>query len=237
MTQHAILNNVEHADLKVRPLSRDNLDARKMCVSLSIGEFRSANRNLPIVYYYEPTQNQYFPMALLGFEKDENLFLSETGWAWGYIPAMLQKGPFNIGQQPSPSGELEQIVSIDLDNPSVNTASGQPIFLAQGGNSDYLLNVVSLLQHLSSEHDTTTQFCARMDELGLFEPFSLELELRQDHGLKLSGFFIINEEKLATLDAQILAELSQLGFLQAAYTSISSLSNLTSLVDMKKRLL
>ena len=36
--------------------------------------------------------------AILGFEDEENLFFSNGSWQPQYVPLMLQKGPFLIGE-------------------------------------------------------------------------------------------------------------------------------------------
>ena len=231
MTKHAILNNIEHANLKVKSLNNLTPAAQQMCVSLTISELRPANRNLVIVYYYE--NQQYHPMALLGFEKDENLYVSDTGWIGGYQPAILQKGPFSVGKTLNDEQQEQLIISVDMDDARVNEVDGQPAFLVFGGQSDYLIHITNLLEKLYTEREPTLAYCQALNSLDLFEPLTLNFETAPEHGLSVSGFYVINEEKLVNLPGKQLATLSQSGYLMYAYMSIASLSNLSALIDVK----
>lgn len=234
MSNFAILNNVNHKDLKVDTKKSAAYGDNQMCVSLTLSELRDAQRDFPIVFHFDKASESYYPMAVLGFEKEENLFLSEAGWDNVFIPAMIEKGPFRIGRQEKSNGEEDLVISVDLDDPRVKESDGEPLFLPHGGNTDYTNHVAGVLNRLTSDRDATMAFCKQLAGLDLLKPLSLEFEVGNGEGIRLSGFYVIDEEKLTKLDPESLSALAKNGFLHGAYFTLSSLSNFGRLIERKK---
>ncbi|WP_163078876.1 SapC family protein, partial [Acinetobacter baumannii] len=59
-----------------------------------------------------------------------NLFLEGDRWISGHIPLSLQRGPFLIGLT---ADGAAPVIQIDLDDPRVGAADGEPLFLPHGG--------------------------------------------------------------------------------------------------------
>lgn len=235
MSEFVILNNQAHQNLKVITQCKAEYGDAQMAVSLTVGELREAQRDYPIVFHQDPSSKQVYPMALLGFEKQENLFLDNTDWRDDcYIPAIIKRGPFRIGRQEKSSGEDELIVSLDVQDPRVNSEAGSALFLPHGGNSDYTDSISNTLFRLASERQPTDHFCNQLIEAQLLEELSVEVPLDGENSLKLTGFYCINEEKLASVDGETLAKWNQSGFLQAAYFCTASFASFPRLVALKQ---
>ena len=117
MTNTAVLNNVDHHDLKFIPPSAPT-DADKVNQVLVFPtEFPEVQREFPI-FFRKGQDGAFQPVALLGLDKDENLFLGPKGWRTRYIPAIITRGPFLIGL-PSPDNPQAQgqgaMIQVDLD--------------------------------------------------------------------------------------------------------------------------
>ena len=99
MSNFAILNKTAHKDTKViTDRSADLGDKVKFVMTFPL-EFRNVQSNYPIFFIKDGDTGQFYPIALFGFEKDENLFLSDAGWDASYIPMMVKRQPFLIGFQ------------------------------------------------------------------------------------------------------------------------------------------
>ena len=61
------------------------------------------------------------------------------------------------------------------------------------------------------------------------------MQLRNGRQHSLEGFLTINEEKLAALDGEVLADLSRRGALHAAYMALASLANIPKLIELKNQ--
>src|SRR4029078_4512110 len=95
MTNRVLLNNVDHKDLRVA--LRHGADFGDAVNQLLIfpTEFEEVQREFPILFRREEN-GAYQCVALLGLDRDENLFLGEDGWLSRYVPALQQRGPFSI---------------------------------------------------------------------------------------------------------------------------------------------
>ena len=100
MTRHAMLNNVTHKDLRVITRHGAEFGDNIGSVPTFPTEYADVQREYPIFFRKDQDSGEFQSMVLLGFGKDENLFLTEDGrWDASYIPGVVARGPFLIGFQ------------------------------------------------------------------------------------------------------------------------------------------
>lgn len=235
MTNFVLLDPKEHAKVKViTERSAEYGDNVKFAMTFPF-EFRNIQSCYPILFQKDAGSGKFFPLALFGFENDENLFLTERGWNAPYIPIMITRQPFLIGFQDNPDSpdEKRAIVSIDMDNPRVNESQGEELFPAQGGTSEFLQRVTGNLELIHQAHVHSERFVQALIEYDLLESFTLEIELKDGSGNQLIGFYTINEDSLRQLGGPALARLNEQGFLQPIFMALASLSSLRNLIDLK----
>ncbi len=235
MPNHALLNNAEHAELKVITERAARYGDGIMHSPVFPFELRNVQACYPIVFRQDAADN-FSLLALFGFEQGENLFLDEfRGWCAPYIPAMVRREPFLIGYQQA-DGEGSQrirLLSIDLDHPRVSTEHGEPLFQPLGGHTPFLENMADLLEsiYLGLEHGRT--FVAALRRHDLLESMTLEIELQDGSRNQLIGFHCLDEEKIQGLSAEALGELQANGFLMPMFMVLASLGNLQALAERK----
>ncbi len=238
MTKHAILNNIAHKDLRVITRYGADFGDSVGTVPTYPTEYGDVQREYPIFFRKDPSTGEYQSIALLGFEKNENLFLEEGRWNASYVPGIVARGPFLIGfQEQQIEGELrkEPVIHVDLDHPRISQTEGQPVFLPQGGNSPYLDHVAAVLRGIRDGLEISKAMFAAFAELDLIEPVKVEIKLSAEEGYSLVGLHTINREKLAALDGASLEKLNKSGFLQGAFLVIASMNNVKKLMGMKQR--
>lgn len=235
MADFALLNNVDHQDVRVitdrSPRYGDNV----MLALTFPFEFRNVQAHYPILFQSDASGGHY-PVALFGFEKDENLFLDEGGWHAGYVPAMIQREPFLIGfQENAQAGEggRTRVLSLDMDHPRVNTVAGEPLFQPLGGRTPFLDNAANLLEtiYLGIEHNKA--FVAALQEHDLLEALTFEIALKDGTRNQLLGFHCLVEEKVQALSGTTLGELNEKGHLMPMFMALASLANVERLVELK----
>lgn len=239
MANHAVLNVVEHKDLRVNTAYGAEWGDAVMGVLAIPSEFHSLQADYPIFLQRDSRSGKFLPMAIFGFEEGENLYLEGDQWQASYVPLMIRRGPFLIGFQggkPGMGGDDEptMVISIDLDNPRLGT-EGEPLFQPSGINTQYTEEVAQILQQIDQGQAAIEQFCAALAEQDLIEPFSLGVRLDSGRKHELKGFYSINEEKLALLDAPVLADFSRRGILLGAYMLVASMANIPRLIALKNR--
>ena len=234
MAKPVLLNNVEHKDLRVITARGAQYGDSQMAVVAALNEFRDLQACFPIVFHQTSNGGMgYEPLALMGFQDGENLFLKGDRWDAPYVPLMLERQPFLIGV--NPDGEL--MVHIDVENPRVSTVDGTPVFKEHGGNSEFLDYRNSMLAAIHQGMQAMPAFIAALTKFQLLESFVLDIELNDGSQNRLAGFYTINEEKLGALGAEALGELHQAGHLTAIFMAVASLSNFRHLIDRKNALL
>lgn len=230
MARHALLNNIDHKDLRVDTTHGAALGDDVMLALTFPGEFRSVQAHYPIVFRRDP-DGHFQPVALFGFREGQNLFLDGDQWLADYIPLSLARQPFLIGRD----GTGEPVMYIDLDHPRVVGSSGQALFREHGGTTDLLERANSMLQALHEGIQATPMFVEALQQHQLLEPFVLDITQHDGAPHRVSGFHTIHEERLGALDAAALAALHHAGHLQAIYMAIASLSQLRGMIDRMQR--
>jgi len=238
MTRHVMLNNIAHKDLRVITRRGAEFGDNVATVMTVPTEFADVQREYPIFFRKDAATGEFMSVALLGFAKNENLFLDEHGWNAAYLPGVIARGPFLIGfQERESDGEQkkEPVIHVDLDDPRINDTEGEPVFLPQGGNSRYLDRVASILNGINVGLGISKAMFAAFTAADLIEPVKLEIKFNSEEQYDLLGLHTINQQKLANLDAETLHKLHRAGFLQGAFLVASSLNNVQRLIDLKGR--
>ena len=240
MAKIELLNNLDHKDLRVRIDRSVALGDNVWFTPTFPQEFRNLQKHYPIVFTKNADIGQFQAVALLGFEVGENLFLDENGWNASYIPLSIMRQPFLIGFQQAEKDGVpikQMVISVDMDNPRVNKTGGEPVFLEHGGNTAYLEQINSILNLVREGFERNSAFIDMLMGMDLLESFVLDVELNDGSQHRMSGFYTINEESLLGLTGDDLVILNNNGHLEPIYMAIASMSNISTLVEMKNRLL
>lgn len=224
------LDNSTHAGLRVRVEHNSALGCAINQAPLVPAEFEEAQRHYPILFRRDE-EGTLHAMAILGFGRDENLFLSDEGWE-GYIPAIVRRGPFFIG-----GGDNEDpVILVDLEHNRIceSGSEGAPLFLEHGGHAPALEYALAALQtiHLGGQDMQAMQ--QLFDELKLVEEVKLNVQLTGDKTVNFEGLLAVTWERIGALEASALDRLNQAGLLPPTIFAASSLNNMQRLA-MRKR--
>jgi hypothetical protein len=222
------INTDRHMDWSVEP-GEDFAFARiTNAVPLTCVEFSRAWRDYPIVFAEAGAETA--PMALLGIEERQNIFISPHGrWDASYIPAFVRRYPFVFA---TADGGDNFTVCIDERFAGWNQEGrGQKLFGPEGEESDYLKTAVKFLSEYQRQYQITRAFASKLEALELLEPMEAKVERAGGRNISLTGFKVIKREALKSLDAEILHELIQSDYLEMVYLHIHSLDRFQDLVQ------
>jgi hypothetical protein len=240
MSKYSLLSQSEHAKLKVITERGAAYGDNIMHAMTFPFEFRDIQSCYPILFGKDGESGQFYPLALFGFQREENLHLQDNRWNASYIPLMVQRNPFLIGFQKSKDSENSEkrpVVSIDTENPRVSESEGEALFTDSGEPSEYLKKSMAVLETIHGGHKQNKAFIGALVENDLLEAFNLKITLKDGSNNQLSGFYTINEKNLAKLDAEAVAKLHAQGYLHAIYMAVASFSRVTTLIGMKNALI
>lgn len=238
MPKFVILNPELHKNTSVRPgHSKQYGDSVSSTMTFPT-EFGDIQSVYPILFRKNPETAEFHSFAMLGFQQNENLFLTEDGWSDQYVPAAIAKGPFVIGFQNQKSlgkSEKEPVMNIDIEDARVSETEGERLFDDNEKLTPYAENIMTILSGIHRGIEYSKQMFDMFLEFDLIEPVTIDVQFNNGEKVQLQGCYTIHEEKLRSLNGDDLHKLNQSGFLQAAYLVIASLGNIKKLIAMKNK--
>jgi hypothetical protein len=194
---------------------------------LAVVEFGQASLEYPIVFAMDG-EGGGMPMAITGLRENENLFVSENKkWDAAYIPAFVRRYPFL--PQVNENGN-DFVLLVDEEFPGFGTPDGERLFTDDGNPSSLLTQTMEFLAEFHNQEKQSASFVAKLKELDLLIPQSIDITLKDSASLTLHGFFIIDHDRLRALPDATILELARNGDLAQIYAHLISLGNLQKLV-------
>ena len=240
MAQHVLLDNIHHHNVRLitqhGAIYGDNINQTLIFPS----EYNEVQRHYPILF--QRTDNGGFKsVALLGLDKDENLFLEQDQWKATYVPALQRVTPFLIGQPKPKDGEVlpenaVPMILINTDHPRISLTEGEPLFLPHGGHSQTLDHVIHWLNLIYNGAQLNEAMFGAFLSAGLLAPIELEIKLADNKAYILKDYFTISRDALFNLKGDVLEALNRSGFLALAFQVVASFSNLETLISLKNKL-
>jgi len=234
MTQYVLVNNIEHHDLRIDTTHSAELGDNVFFAQTFCTELNRIQRHYPVFFHKDPQTGEFNTIALFGLEQGENLFLHNHHWQADYIPLSMQRLPFAIGFQQTSQGDLQRVVTLDIDSPRVSSSTGQPLFLEFGGNSDYLEYITATLETLHTGAEEDKAFIRTLQTYDLIESVTLDIELSNQQTIQLNGFYTVDLTRLAHLENEAILNLVHQGYLEAIYMLNASHTNMQSLIARKE---
>ena len=230
-TQFEVLNSKDHAELRVITSHGPAYHDVAMQVMVFPFEFRNVQACYPIFFQVD-ANDQYYPVALLGFEEGENLFQGESDWEASYVPAMVRREPFLVGVQ-DVEEQQARVLSIDMNHPRVSNSAGELLFKPLGGRTDFLEEQANLLEALHDGLGHCQGFTQALVEHELIEDVALEIKMGDGSSSQLIGLKGVNEERVQALSGDVLEMFNREGYLMPLFMTIASMSNMQTLIDLK----
>jgi SapC len=226
MSKYELLNKNTHANMRLSNVEAYSFASVHHVVSVVLHEFVKISINYPIVFVKSADQGKFHPMALLGLEPGRNIFIDAAGaWRPGYyIPAAFRRYPFAL----TDNGQGEMAICIDTESKNLNFTDGELLIDAQGEITPSMAKISGFLHELMNSESMAASFCERLVALNLLSP--CDFKVKGPEGEKVyGGSYIIDENKLTSLDDDSFLSLRQAGFLGPIYAHVASLMQIEKL--------
>lgn len=197
--------------------------AHQHFVPLHVGEFGPAAINYPIIF----AGDQRAPLAVMGINTGENLFISDEGVfrTGAYVPAFIRRYPFVVARDQ----QLDRMV-VCIDRAfHLFTEDSPDVMLFEGGEpSAFTKGCIDFCSQFDADAQMTQSFVKLLGDLDLFETKQTTFTPRTPDGQAgqpqlVAEYFAVSEEKLKALPAAKLAELRDNGALSQIYAHMVSL--------------
>ena len=226
------LSPTSHKGVKIKEKGSADHIAKSHFAKIYTPEFAKAGTDYPIIFIKNPESGIFFAAGMWGLEPGENLFIEGENWVGGYYPASVRCYPFVVQQDPEDKERL--FIGIYEYASVVNKEEGNLIFNEDGTETEWMNGIKEFLVRIYRQEEMTHQFVARLEELELLIPQSLSIKnADNDSGQDISGFYVVDKEKLTNLADDILLEMRKSGELEVIYNHIMSLESLDKLIRKK----
>jgi hypothetical protein len=226
------VNRERHAKTRIREMKGFGFAAKFHIAYVTMHEFARAAAVYPIVFVEDKDKDVFRPVALLGLEAGENLFVGADGaWDASYVPAIIRRYPFALAATGS---EGQFTICIDEGSELVSDSDGNPLFDDKGEPTQVIENVKRYLAELQQMDQLTQQFSAWLKANNMLTPLNMRVR-DHDKVKNIAGCYVVNEERLNNLSDERFLELRGQRFLPAIYAQLMSLAQVDRLMRLKDK--
>ena len=224
------LHNVEHKDVKIKNGFNADLVKDQYLVPVVAHEFARVANEYPIVFVKNNESGEFQPVAMLGLEPNENLFVQDGKWTGAYIPHALTRYPLVLSKHPE--NEEQLFVGINESSDLVNKDEGNALFDEKGEETDYLKRRKEGLISFVEFSQVTATFTKFLADKELLAPQTLTLDIKGEKR-DINGIYLIDEKKLNELSDEEFLELRKRGYLPPVYSFLTSMPQVNRLARLK----
>jgi hypothetical protein len=242
--QPRLLDRQADAGKRVRPLQDYRIAGHMNGMMLTAVEFLDACKEYVIAFVavaqpggdgQAPPQGAaaaVSPVALLGLRDGENLMVRPQDGQWDarYVPAFVRRYPFAYAAD----GEGRFNLLVDAAWEGFNDHEGELLVQPDGEPTAFLKQVMQYLDRFEQESLRTRAFCERLVALDLLVSRQLDGTLPEAAGgqtVSVTGFSVVDEEKLRALPDAVVLELHRNGMLGLIQAHLLSLGNAPRLLE------
>lgn len=226
------VNKERHAKKRIREISGFDFASKFHIAYVTMHEFSRAAAVYPIVFVEDKDKDVFRPVALLGLDAGENLFIGAGGkWEASYVPAIIRRYPFALA---ATGTEGQFTICLDEASDLVSDTEGSPMFDDKGEPTQVIENVKRYLAELQQMDLLTQEFTKYLTEHNMLTPLNMRVR-DKDKVKNIAGCYVVNEERLNNLSDDRFIELRAKRFLPAIYAQLMSLAQIERLMTLKDK--
>ncbi|MEM9030712.1 MAG: SapC family protein [Pseudomonadota bacterium] len=211
----------QHALLGVCGNSDYTFAATTNSFPLAVDEFAAAQKHYPILF----TVGEHpMPAALVSLQDRVNPYVDAMGH-WlnsAYVPAYVRRFPFMLLR--AQAGKSDFALCIDPTAQNVGDDYERKLF-ADGEPTPFAKSILDFCVAYQKALDTTRRIGTKLRALDLFTEPTIKVS-HASRRIQLTGFQVVDEQRLRQLPDDRLADLARSGLLGSVYAHLFSLSAL-----------
>ena len=220
------LNSRDHAKWRSKPLDAVEWLKGQHAVPLTVEEFTQAQRDFPIIF---SAGDNPVPLALMGLNEGVNTFIDDEGKPIGefYLPAYVRRYPFLLARLTPDADDLS--LCFDPTCKAIGDyKTGDPLFDEEGKPAQPIQAALNFCEQFEQAGARTQAF---MEELAKHDmlmdgEIAITQQDKPDNPYIYRGFRMVNEEKLRSLDGDVVKQWNDNGLLPLLYAHLFSLERM-----------
>lgn len=225
MPNFQAVSKAAYANKRWKRYSSYTFAANDAVAPLVAHELPRAMMHLPIGFMKQ--QDVFVPVAVLGLQPGQNLFVAPDGrWIGGYTPAAYRGYPFQLAT----SAEGQSVLVIDDGSGLITDMQdeGEAFFDDEGNPAKPVKDVLDFLGQVQANRAATERTCAVLGEHQLIQPWPITVQGASGER-KVEGLYRIDEAALNAAPASVFEALNRVGALPVAYCQLLSMQHLQTL--------
>ncbi len=203
-------------------------------IPLLANEISVVGREVPVIFAKTQNDGGFVPLAVIGLKKGQNLLLNEENRLdMRFVPGFIRRYPFVFAND-SQNDKFTLCIDDAYEGWDQEGAKGQRLFDENGEQNDTLKQTVEFLKDYQYRAELTSVFCKKLADLDLLDPMEANIKAKEgdkDSGFNLTGFYVVNREKLKALKDEDVLDLFKKDGLELIFSHVQSLQNLNVLVN------
>ncbi|XOB61309.1 SapC family protein [Campylobacterota bacterium DY0563] len=222
-----ILDKEKHKSLKVSEM-KDLFFAKDLSsLPVILSEVATVGRVFPIVFIDGENPSISALISLGG----ENLAINSEGkWITNYLPFALRKYPFSVASVKD--NKEQKVIMIDEDSSLVSKSKGKLLFKKDGAQSELLENAIKFLMDNEKHVQITKIMVKEIVDSGILEEREVAVGEGDEKKVLVSGFKVVDREKLNKLSDDILASWARRGIILFIEEHLKTLDNINTLFEL-----
>ena len=217
--------------IKMSPLENYKHSEKFNFIVISQEETPMVAKTYPI--FFAKDGNDVLPIAILGLEKNKNVFLDSKG-KWEercYIPSVIRCYPFGVATI-ADKNKTSNTLSIAYDEAyeGLNKKDGKEIFNADGKLSDFGDKIKKFVENTYSSIEKTKLSLKLLSDLKLLKTIDVNID-KGKKKYKLEAMLQIDNKRLNELKDNELLGLLKCGAFNVIYAHSASINNISFIAD------
>lgn len=230
--QPELLMKEKHGGLALKPASQPfGFASKARAIPLTLGEVPSAMKNYPLIFM---SNEQPQLLAVTGLYDDINLFVDDQGnWEENcYIPAYVRRYPFGLATENN--GERMAIV-IDRAFEGLTENGDVPLF-SNDEPTEQTQAAIDFCKNYERDRQMTDQFAKALVDAELVQPQTAQYTpTGATEPVNFAQYFGIEEQRMNSIDKDMLVDFHSRGLLPLAYAMLMSMSNWRLLLQRRAK--
>ena len=225
------LDAEQHSDLHLLAgISVDHLKDQQL-IPLVASEFIDAAVSMPIIFVKDAVSGDFRAAGLLGLTESENVLLTKDQLGATYVPLDARRYPFYVAGN-AETGEMT--LCIDELSDRLTREVGLPLFDAEKKPSESVIQMQKLLSDYTRKEIETRALVDFLEKHQLLSLRELRYKVSGEER-KVGGLWSVNEERLRSMDSELVVEMHERNFLRAIYAHIVSMANINKILSAKSQ--
>lgn len=224
-----VLDKQKHKNLKINLVENLEFAKQIIFVPLLFKEVDKIGIIFPIVF--SSNNNTLASIVSLG---GESLAINKQGkWIGDYLPISLRDYPLSLVF--SKSNPEKKIILINENSKALSETIGKPLFRKNAEESEILKNIIDFLSTHENEVLLTKNIIKEIEKEDILEESKILSQNTQEKKVLVSGFKVVNKEKLNNLSDDILASWARKGIISFIDNHLKSLENIQRLFELENK--